>query len=641
MNFATPLAFAWTALAVPIVIFYILKIRLRRIPVSTSIFWRQIFDEKQPRSLWQQLRHWMSLLVQLLMLALLVLALTDPYFSWEILQARRLVLVVDNSASMNATDVSPSRLAMAKKIAGQSIAALRMRDEMAIVTAGTEPQVVCGMTGHQRTLRDKLASVSSTDGPTRVREAVGLARRLLGDHPHGQIILLSDGGFPECDELSRSKDMQMHLVGTRESNVGITRWQVRRSLLDPLGYEILAEVFNASDDPVRCRLEVDLNGLPVDVVPLELEPGATWNQVLQKTSADGGTLVAHLTHQDSLAADNTAWAILPKRERQKVVLVSQQNHFLQKAIEANSLVDITTSKELPASFDSSTIYFLHRKTPQKIPNAPVFVIDPTNDCDLWKVGEKLSNPIVTKQDMDSMLMRHVRLDNVLMPDARQLFPVQPMQTLVQAVSGDALLAAMDRSQGKVLVLTVNLDEGDLTFRTAFPILVTNALSWFAGQAGELRESLATGSTAPFEFSAQDATTGGQWVLRSPDGRNKLIAHESTVGAQGAGGRDGRSQEFAFKTTLGPFDRCGIWSVEKHLNTGGPSEQKPTVRMELACNLANKLESDVRMPQDSLAETARPTVAAGLLTRPIWFYLVAVSWLLLTIEWWLYQRRWLG
>ena len=57
MNLANPMALLWGLLVVPIVIFYILKIRLKRVPVSTVIFWRQIFDEKKPRSLWQKLRH--------------------------------------------------------------------------------------------------------------------------------------------------------------------------------------------------------------------------------------------------------------------------------------------------------------------------------------------------------------------------------------------------------------------------------------------------------------------------------------------------------------------------------------------------------------------------------------------------------
>ena len=59
------LSAAWAALAVPIVVFYILKIRLRQVPVSTTIFWQQIYDEKRPRSLWQILRHLISLLMQI------------------------------------------------------------------------------------------------------------------------------------------------------------------------------------------------------------------------------------------------------------------------------------------------------------------------------------------------------------------------------------------------------------------------------------------------------------------------------------------------------------------------------------------------------------------------------------------------
>src|SRR5262245_28433622 len=152
MNLANPTALLWIGLAVPIVLFYILKIRLRRVPVSTILFWRQIFEEKQPRSIWQHLRHLISLLLQLAFLGLLVFALTEPFFHWEILETRRLVLVVDNSASMNATDVSPSRLAKAKVEARRVIDGLRFRDEVAIVAAGTQPQVVCGLTGHERTL---------------------------------------------------------------------------------------------------------------------------------------------------------------------------------------------------------------------------------------------------------------------------------------------------------------------------------------------------------------------------------------------------------------------------------------------------------------------------------------------------------
>ena len=47
----------------------------------------------------------------------------------------------------------------------------------------------------------------------------------------------------------------------------------------------------------------------------------------------------------------------------------------------------------------------------------------------------------------------------------------------------------------MLVLTVNIDMGDLPLRTAFPILITNALNWFTGDKGELQEAIPAGELA--------------------------------------------------------------------------------------------------------------------------------------------------
>jgi hypothetical protein len=31
----------------------------------------------------------------------------------------------------------------------------------------------------------------------------------------------------------------------------------------------------------------------------------------------------------------------------------------------------------------------------------------------------------------------------------------------------------------------------------------------------------------------------------------------------------------------------------------------------------------------------------MLVRPVWFYLIALAWLLAAVEWYLYQRRWIS
>jgi hypothetical protein len=164
----------------------------------------------------------------------------------------------------------------------------------------------------------------------------------------------------------------------------------------------------------------------------------------------------------------------------------------------------------------------------------------------------------------------------------------------------------------VLVLTVNLDQGDLPLRTAFPIMATNALAWFAGEKGELREALAAGATTEVTLP----TRSGEFLLRAPDGRTRRLP-------PGVG-----------KTTIGPLDQCGIWKVV-------PDEPDAKPLVEIACNMANATESDIRPPESLPGAAAEGGVAAGFMGRPIWFYLIALAWLLAGWEWYLYQRRWIS
>jgi len=634
MSLANPLALLWGLLIVPIVIFYILKIRLKRVPVSTVIFWRQIFDEKKPRSLWQKLRHLVSLLMQLALLLLLVAALAKPFFSSEVLEARRILLILDNSASMNATEVTPSRLARAKEEALRIIAGLHFQDEMAIVTGSAPPQVVCGLTGNQRTLRSAVENMGATDSPTQLTAAVALARNLAvateEGAKHNRIVVISDGCGEGTAELARAADVALITVGHRSPNIAITRFQARRSTIDPIGYEILAEVANLSDEPAEdVRLAIALEGRTIDIKPLKLGPNGRWSEVIESTTADGGLLTAELVIKadkdfqplvDSLAADNRASAVLPKREPVPVHMHSPHgNLFLQKVLEANPLVRLTTSKELPKQFASGTVTVFHRETPAQLPAGSVLVIDPTGDCDLWKVGNNLQNPIVTQQDRDSPLMAHVRLDNVILPEARKLtfVPSCKPQVLAGAVSGDPLFALIERPEGKVAVLTVNLDKGDLPFRTAFPIMAMNLFGFFTSNSGELREALPTGATAEVTLPASTAgvTT---FSLRAPDGTTRKLP---------PGG---------VKTTVGPFDHCGVWAVV-------PDAPGAAALDEFAVNLMNKAESDLRPPEalPAPATAAEVGLAGGFLGGPAWWYLALAALVLLACEWYLYQRRWIS
>ena len=701
MLFGAPAAFLLIALVLPIVALYILKIRLRRIPVSTNLFWKQVYDENPPRSLWQQLRHWLSLLAQLALLLILVLSIADPYFSWQSLQARRLVFVLDTSASMRASDIAPSRFEAARDAAHQMLDGLRSRDQVAVVSAGSRPEVVLGMTGHVPTLRRAVDSIHLTDAASSLDAAIELGKQLIGDHPKGQVLVFTDGCAQRIDsegnpvdvkpsestatqptsaassestlsatankvdltniavtEPAQTIEVQYRTFATTAGNVGLTQFQARRSLVDAIGYEILVKVRNASDQPVKGRLELELDDVAIDVIPLSLKPEEQWTRVIEKTSLEGGQLKASLTqitldrtdanvtNNDSLAnvnwlpTDDTAWAIVPPRVVQRVLIVSPGNLFLQKVFEANPLVQVSVRNDLPDEWPADTIVVCHRLVPATLPVGDVLVVDPETSCDLWDVGDVLENPIVTEQDETSALMTHIRMDNVLMPEARRLEFKTTFKSLASTVTGEPVYAVIHRSQGDCLVLSVNLERSDLAFRTAFPILVTNALSWFAGLPGELQPSISAGQMTSLSLGDDlaDAEGPAEGATRDVD----LASEEKIAPTVQRTLVSPSQQQFPLLgNQVGPLSEVGVWSViESNMLTRESVAEALAERVlqHVAVNLANENESDLR-PEDTPPSSIGTSVMSGdWFTRPTWFYLIVGACVLSTLEWFLYQRR---
>ena len=703
MSLAVPSALAFALIALPIIVFYILKVRLRQVPVSTNMFWKQIFDEKPPRSIWQKFRHLLSLLVQLLLMALMVFALANPYFSWQALKARRIVLVVDNSASMKATDISPTRFEAAIDRAIELADGLRFRDEMAIVLAGSRPDVVLGMSGHVPTLKESLRSIEVSDNPTRIEAAIELGEQLIGDHPNGEVVVLTDGcanitlpldgsaqpGMMPSDSLSNENNtaekeisktnkelsevlppgsqnsrpsqgegdvkVSWQVFATEASNVGITQFQVRRSLVDMLGYEVLASVKNASDKEIKCRLEISLSDSVVDVIPLELEPGELWSRSLEKTSRAGGILAAtlmevrdaaeetedeekttnsqQLAQLNSLAADDFAWAILPEQKVQNVLIVTEGNLFLRKVFEANPLVNVKTVTEMPETFPKDTLIVFHRLVPKVLPPGDVFVVDPIEDCDQWSIGEIIENPIVTEIDIKAEMMTHVRLDNVLLPEARSITFKNDPKILAGTISKEAVYAQLKRPSGKCLLLSVDLDKSDLAFRTTFPIMVTNALNWFVDSSGELRESSATGDLVSWPIDSE-SLAGKSLVLQNPEGTEDTIATIPIA-------VDSNTNSAADDMTLGPFESSGVWALGKQdvPTTMKAGDAAPIELLSnFAVNIASERETDLRPSEAMLENSNASTSLSGWFGKPVWYYLIAVATVLFVAEWLLHQRR---
>src|SRR3954452_22350942 len=170
IQFATPLgATAWAVLLgipVGIIALYFLKLRRRPVQVPSTLLWRRSLEDLHVNSLFQRLRKNLLLVLQLLAALLAMLALTCPRIKGTGVQGQRFVLAIDDSASMSATDIKPTRLARAKEDAKKVVASMESDDLAMVITFSDRAKVVSNYTSDRRLLAQRIDAIQPSETTT-------------------------------------------------------------------------------------------------------------------------------------------------------------------------------------------------------------------------------------------------------------------------------------------------------------------------------------------------------------------------------------------------------------------------------------------------------------------------------------------
>ena len=114
MSFLSPLAFALVGLTLPLVLLYFLKVRRRERRIPSLLLWDTAKRDREASAFFQRLQRDPLIVLQILALLMLATALARPTVTVMGHGARKVVVVLDTSASMKARDVGPSRFARAQ-----------------------------------------------------------------------------------------------------------------------------------------------------------------------------------------------------------------------------------------------------------------------------------------------------------------------------------------------------------------------------------------------------------------------------------------------------------------------------------------------------------------------------------------------
>ena len=286
----------WTILAaVPpaIIALYFLKLKRKPVEVPSTYLWRRSIEDLHVNTVWQRLRRNLLMFLQLAVIGLVMLAVLQPGWRSQKLPGHRFIFLIDNSASMQATDVLPSRLEDAKRQALETIAAMAPGDVAMVIAFSDAADVKQSFTENAGRLRRSRGGHPTDPRTTSLLEALKVASGLANPGRSGtdptdvqvaealpaRLFLYSDGKFDDAAGFSLGNlDAEYRPIGTPEAaNVGIVAMNVRRHETKTDQLQAFARLQNFGKEQASISVELLLNDNPdpVDVARCTIDPGET------------------------------------------------------------------------------------------------------------------------------------------------------------------------------------------------------------------------------------------------------------------------------------------------------------------------------------------------------------------------------
>ena len=639
MGFAHPIMLAFLGLFLPIIALYLLKQRRRRVQVATLLFWDKILKDEQTVTSLARLRKLLSLLLQLLFIALLVLALARPLVSGGFAGARRIVLFLDTSASMLVQEGGGVRFDEAKSRALNLVKGLAQGDTMMLITVDQHPAVVLPFTNSKRELEAAIETLSPVHTETDFAAALKILDHLPESRQDTQVYLLSDGAFPPVP-YTPGEDLQFAYlrVGEAGNNVGITKFQARPLPDSPRDFQVHLEVANETDQTVTAELEFRLNGALIDAWELTLPPRDSVQHRFSQYSATGGAIEVFLDFPDAFPIDNRAFGRLAPLSPVKVQLVMEGNLFLESALltDPNVELDVVDPAEAkpPENYDV-TVWTV--APPKETPAGnSVFVHHWPPDLGIVAEGE-LKSPLITDWERNHPINRHLALQNVTIRSARKITAPDSFLPLIRSFDDPLLLLEESKpanapaevaEKRKVLIFAFDPLASDLPLRVAFPILIANAVHYLQG--GDSRDGWMNPAVGQ-SFSSTDLA-----AFRTQRVANGFV-HLKNSAATGRITKilrpDYFEQDLSEPGDLLRADCVGLYYI------GGEeaTETQPLFAVNLASAEESKIQPSPALPIQS--ETPVREIIGGFrIGYEPWFFIALLAAFLSIAEWFLFHRR---
>ncbi|MBN2583331.1 MAG: VWA domain-containing protein [Planctomycetes bacterium] len=637
MTFLAPL-FALAALAaVPIVLLYLLKMKRQERVIPSTILWQETIKDIEANVPFQRLRANLLLILQMLILALLVVALMRPAMPSTYRLADRNVLVIDVSASMLATDGpgGTTRFERARVLADDLIDGLEDGQRMMILAG--DQMVTDGFLEQKSLLRRALSRIEPLEAESNVTAGLQLAQTALtvgqsgesggGEGQsddaaddaaaglQGRVYLVSDGAGLELsgDLHSLADDLTYLTVGAGGDNAAITGLQFDRPSHQGDAGQLFVSVANFSQGERTLLVSLLRRGelSPIDARELTLVAGQSSGVTFDRDFVPGDYEVV-LDGQDSLALDDRACVVIGPNRSLKVLLVSAGQSPVERFLAA---ADCTALHVTPEKYDPSDatidLYLFEGFVPEVLPpDRTLIVFAPERGFEAFRPLGVLEHPRILDWQRDDPVMRFVNFADVrLAPQSALAF--EPDPRIVPLVwSEDTTLIGYEQHAGvRHYCVGFRIDRSTWPGKVGFVLMMSNLLEE-ARRTQRLGQALVGQSGRLWSFGS--APQGTTIRVERPDGAAVEVTAEQ-----------------------------GVADLQDTRRVGFYRASLPDGPLDFAMNLVSLRESNIA-PQTRLrglageAIVGRADLAGG--TEEIWFWVTLVALAAMVAEWYVYHRR---
>ncbi len=654
----------------PLIALYFLKLRRQERIVPSTLLWRRAVMDLQVNAPFQRLRRNLLLLLQLLILAVLCLALARPVVDSTVKAGKLTVLLIDRSASMAAVDVGAarSRLDIAKSRAKDLIATLD-RDAAAMVIAfDDEPQLIQTFTADAQLLRSAIDTIAQTDRGSSLKLAYKMAEApatfveaQLRANVTPEVFLLSDGRVADADSLRLSGRLTFDRIGSDQTpNVGIVALDAKRDYEKPNHVEVFARLANFGPDPVSPMVQLSVDGQVAQISGVDLLP-ERWDEPTRRAYLDahpaGARDAVWFTLDldrsavievrqlpppgDALAADDAAWVVVPPPRPLRLMLVTRGNYFLEKlaaALKVDSPATVT-----PAAYESSfyadgpanpahfDVIVFDRYQPDRLPDSGAFIYFGVVPKPLsgWTTPNAAGAPreiediSILDWRRDHPMLRHLSLSRLYIARALALKVPPEAEILVDGDKGPLIVLAREGRRTHLVIAFDLLQSTWPVHHASFPLFMHNAMQYLAlGADMAIRRAHTPGDAPVIPRAALDRAG----LDRAGLDRAGFTGPVRLIGP-------GLDRPLTLSPTgdgvLPALEKVGLYRTEPALAPYSP----------IAVNLLNPIESDLS-PADHAPGGVGRTVsgARSAARRELWRYLLAAAIPLLLLEWFIHTRR---